>query len=149
MFSLLESKAEISKAQRKLQATLKREFLRTAIKNIGYPGGTNSDARVSTDGRHWFWSADHNDANVPNPRRLNWFGLFKEGATLHISVEVNTTYEGRNDQVAGFFARQRQRGNLLVALGASWGREERGWHGSAPRMERLAPNQCYRLIWRR
>lgn len=105
MFSLLESKAEINRAQRKLESTLRREFPRAAVKNIGYPGGTNFDAKVFTDGRYWFWSADHSNSDVPNPRRLNWFGLFNDKGPLHISVEVNTTYEGRNDQVAGFFAR--------------------------------------------
>lgn len=105
MFLLLESKAEISKAQRKLEATLRREFPRTAVKNIGYPGGTNFDARVFTDGSHWFWPGDKNESDAPSPRRLNWFGLFKQEGSLHISVEVNTTYEGRNNQVAGFFAR--------------------------------------------
>ena len=41
-----------------------------------------------------------------NPRNaLNWFGLFRGDADLQISVEINTAYEGRNDQVAGFFAR--------------------------------------------
>lgn len=114
MFSLLESKAEISKAQHKLEATLKREFPRTAVKNIGYPGGTTFDAKVFTNGHHWYWPADYNKHNAPNPRRLNWFGLFKEEGILHISVEVNTTYEGRNDQVAGFFARESRSGAIYL-----------------------------------
>ncbi|EIF30592.1 hypothetical protein BCh11DRAFT_06086 [Burkholderia sp. Ch1-1] len=71
MFSLLETKTEIAKAQRKLEATFKRGFSRTAVKNIGYPGGTNFDQRVFTDGRrYWYWSSDHDYSDAPNPREL-------------------------------------------------------------------------------
>ena len=105
MFSLIESKREIAKSQRKLEATIKRTLKRNTVKNIGHLGGTVFDAKVATDGHYWFWSSDHRHPDVPNPRRLNWFGLLRDDSSLHISVEVNTAYEGRNDQVAGFFAR--------------------------------------------
>lgn len=114
MFSLIESKEEIAKAQRKLEATIRRDFKTKAVKNIGYPGGTTFDAKVFTDGNYWYWSSDHDDANVPNPRRLNSFGLFREDTDLQISVEINTTYEGRNDQVAGFFARDNGTGSIYL-----------------------------------
>jgi hypothetical protein len=39
MFSLIESKEEIAKAQRKLEATIRRDSKSKAVKNIGYPGG--------------------------------------------------------------------------------------------------------------
>lgn len=107
MFSLIESKEEIAKAQRKLEAAIRRDFKTKAVKNIGYPGGTTFDAKVFTDGSYWYWSSDHDGEDIPNPRRLNWFGLFRGDADLQISVEINTAYEGRNDQVAGFFARDR------------------------------------------
>ena len=41
MFSLLESKEEIAKVQRKLEATIRRDFNTQAIKNIGLPGRDN------------------------------------------------------------------------------------------------------------
>jgi len=105
MFTLIESREEIAKAQRKLESSIQRDFAKTAVRNIGYPGGTTFDASIVTDGTYWYRSADYNAKDVVNPRRLNWFGLFKDGGGLQISVEVNTAYEGRNDQVAGFFAR--------------------------------------------
>lgn len=105
MFLLLESKNEIAKAQRKLEASIRRAFNKRATKNIGYPGGTTPDANVYTNGHYWFWSEDCDDSEEANPRRLNWFGLFREDSDLQISVEINTPYEGRNDRVAGFFAR--------------------------------------------
>jgi hypothetical protein len=105
MFSLIESKEQIAKAQRKLEATIRRDFKSKAVKNIGYPGGTTFDAKVCTDGNYWCWSSDLDDADIPIPRRLNSFGLFGEDAALQVSVEINTTYEGCNNRVAGFFAR--------------------------------------------
>lgn len=114
MFSLIESKEEIAKVQRKLEATIRRDFKSKAVKNIGYPGGTTFDAKVCTDGNYWYWSSDYDNADIPNPRRLNWFGLFRENADLQISVEINTTYEGRNDQVAGFFARDNETGSIYL-----------------------------------
>jgi len=104
MFQLIESKEEIAKAQRRLEATMRREFKRRVIKDIGYPGGSKRHAKVFTNGHHWYVSFDA-DAHVRNPCRLNWFGLFREDTGLGITVEINTPYEGRTDQVAGFFAR--------------------------------------------
>lgn len=49
MFSLIESREEIVRAQRKLEATVKRELRGRAVKNIGYPGGKTFDANVFTD----------------------------------------------------------------------------------------------------
>lgn len=114
MFSLVESKEEIAKVQRKLEAAIHRDFATKAVKNIGYPGGTTFDAKVFTDGSYWHWSSDHNDKDIPNPRRLNWFGLFRGDADLQISVEINTAYEGRSDKVAGFFARDNGTGSIYL-----------------------------------
>lgn len=114
MFSLIESKEEIAKAQRKLEAAIRRDLKTKVVKNIGYPGGTTFDAKVVTDGSYWYWSSDYDDEAVQNPRRLNWFGLFRGDADLQISVEINIAYEGRNDQVAGFFARDNDTGSIYL-----------------------------------
>jgi hypothetical protein len=113
MFIYLEARKKIAEAQRKLEATLQKEFPRQAVKDIGYPGNTERDATVFTNGRYWFWSKDHRDRKVANPRRLNWFGLFSEDA-LEITVEVNTAYEGRNNQAGGFFAQEVESGVVYL-----------------------------------
>ncbi len=114
MFTLVESKAEIKKAQRKLEATIRRDFTIKTIRNIGHPGGTNSDARVQTDHHHWFWSGDKVGASEPNPRRLNWFGLYRKDSDLQISVEINIPHEPRNHEVAGFFGRDNDGGAIYL-----------------------------------
>ena len=114
MFSLLESKEEIAKVQRKLETTIRRDFNTQAIKNIGHPGGTIYDAKVNTDGHYWFWSNDHKHKGESNPRRFNWFGLFSEDPALQISVEINIPYEARNHNVAGFFGRNNETGVIYL-----------------------------------
>ena len=114
MFTMIESKEEIAKIQRKLEFTIRRDFKKLATKNIGYPGGTTIGAAVVTDGTYWYWSSDLNSKDAANPRRLNWFGLYKAEGDLQISVEINTAYEGRNDRVAGFFARNNDTGLIYL-----------------------------------
>jgi hypothetical protein len=113
VFLLIEDGDEISRAQRRLESTMRREFRRKVVKNIGYPGGSTANARVCTDGNHWYWSSDA-DADVRNPCRLNWFGVFSEHTGLGITVEINTPLEGRNDQVRGFFARDAESGSVYL-----------------------------------
>jgi hypothetical protein len=114
MFSLLESKEEISKAHKKLVASIRRDFKTKSVKNIGYPGGTTFNATVHTNGQYWFWTKDHDDRSEPNPRKLNWFGLFNEGTGLQITVEINTPYKGQNGQIAGYFARDNKSGAIYL-----------------------------------
>jgi hypothetical protein len=114
MLSLLESKKEIADAQRKLEATIRRAFKSTMVRDIGHPGGTVHNANISTYHQYWYRSADHDGHNDANPRRLNWFGLFRERGNLQITVEINTPYESRNDQVAGFFGRDSDTGLVYL-----------------------------------
>jgi hypothetical protein len=114
MFFLLESRSEIAKANAKLEATFRREFRRRATKDIGYPGGRFRNARVYTDDQYWFLSRDHSGRRISNPRRLNWFGHFSENPGFGITVEINTVFEGRNDQIAGFFARDTNSGIVYL-----------------------------------
>lgn len=104
MFSFFETKEDIAKAQHKLETTIRHDFKKKAVKNIGYPGGTTYDANIYTKGINWIWSSDADDRNENNSRRLNWIGLFQNDFGLRISVEINTPYEGRNDNIARFFA---------------------------------------------
>jgi hypothetical protein len=105
MLQYLEDREDVERSHRKLQATIKRVFSETATKDIGYPGGRERKAVVATDGRYWFWTRDHRGSKVFTKRRLNWFGILSERSGVPITVEVNTTYRGRNDNAAGFFAR--------------------------------------------
>jgi hypothetical protein len=105
LFHYLETRVEIKRAQAKLENTLRREFSKRSTKDIGYPGGRVRHAEIFTNSRYWFRSADHVGRRVAHPRRLNWFGRYSESPGTGIIVEINTPYEGRDAQAAGFFGR--------------------------------------------
>jgi hypothetical protein len=141
MLVLLEDAEEIAAAQRSLQATFRKALPNTATRNIGYPGGSRFAAKVFTNSRYWYWSSARDAASEANPRRLNWLGLFEDGDNhLQISVEVNTPFEGRNDQVAGFFARDAETGVTYLMHSGRVGGGAKGvgktaflaWHGATP-----------------
>ncbi|MDO9548627.1 MAG: hypothetical protein Q7J65_06670, partial [Candidatus Marinimicrobia bacterium] len=74
MLILLEAEKYISKAQKQLERSIRRDFPNRAIRDIGYPGGTNYGATIFTDSRFWFWSGAATDKHESSPRLLNWFG---------------------------------------------------------------------------
>ena len=114
MYLLLEDPTAIADAHSALAKTLRQGFPKEIVRDIGYPGGTSRGAVVQTDGAYWFFTADHDRSNRPNPKQWNWFGRVKDGGFLHISVEINTPYSGRNDRIAGFFAKNVETGNVYL-----------------------------------
>lgn len=114
MLVLLQTKADIAAAQSKLEATMADAFSERVKKTIGFPGGNVPNATVFTDGVHWYLAADHRQPETPNPRRLNLFGEFEPDRNLKITVEVNTAFSGRNDQIGGFFARDSETGLVYL-----------------------------------
>ena len=114
MFLLLESRKEIADAQRRLETTIRRAFKSRVVRDIGYPGGTDSNAAVFTDHEHWYRSKHLKARSHANPRRLNWFGAYSQHGNLEITVEINTPYESRNGQVAGFFGRDSETGAVYL-----------------------------------
>ena len=114
MFTLVESKTEIAKAQRKLESAIRLDFRQRAVRDIGYPGGKTFNASVLTDGTYWSLVIRPQRQECLDPRRWNWFGRFQPTGSLHISVEINTAYEARNDRSAGFFARDHVTGSIYL-----------------------------------
>jgi len=112
VYQLIKSRSDIARAQKSLETTIRRELPVRSIKDIGWVGGRQKGARLHSDGLYWFWSSDHKDAR--NPRRLNWFGVLGHRPGVQITVEINTPYEGRNDMMAGLFARNTDNGRVYL-----------------------------------
>lgn len=112
MYVYLESKADIAKAQKALEATIHREFTSRLVKDIGWQGGRMAEKTVHASDGWWFFSEGHRDS--PIPRILNWFGRHGDGPGVQIAVEVNVPYEGRHDSIAGFFARHVDTGRVYL-----------------------------------
>lgn len=112
MYVYLESKAEIAKAQKALEATIRREFTSRLVKDIGWQGGRMSEKTVHASDGWWFFSESHRDSSIP--KTLNWFGRHGDGPGVQIAVEVNVPSEGRHDSIAGFFARHVDTGRVYL-----------------------------------
>jgi len=116
MFIHLESKSDISTAQHALERTIRDALNRAEWRGIGFPGGDVKKTKVHTDGKYWFRTAHYSKRETPSPRRLNWFGFYREndGYHLSITVEINTAYKDRNDGVGGFFGRDASTGKVYL-----------------------------------
>lgn len=114
MFLLIENKRDIALAHKKLSTTIKREFSGTVYRDIGWQNGRQDDARLQTSGRYWYWCSELGSKEEKNPRRLNWFGVYGDGPGVQISIEINTPFEGRNDSIAGFFAKDTDTGRVYL-----------------------------------
>lgn len=112
MYTLIESRFEISKAQKALEATIRQSFKTRVIKDIGWQGGRRHQETLHAQDEYWFFSADYKEDT--NPRRLNWFGKYGDGPGVQIAVEINVPYAGRNGLLAGFFARHNQTGRVYL-----------------------------------
>lgn len=110
MYVYLESKAEIAKAQKTLEATIRSEFSSRLVKDIGWPGGRMSSKAVHASDGWWFFPEPRPDNRIP--QCLNWFGRHGEGPGVQIAVEINVPFEGRHDSIGGFFARHVDTGRV-------------------------------------
>lgn len=126
MFVLLEGRREIAEAQHLLESTVRRELRHAQVRKIGYQGGSIEAATIATDGTYWFWSRDRKGSGAKTPRRLNWFGLLREAASLSITVEVNVGYEGSSKKMAGFFARDVESGTTYLLHSGRLGGSTKG-----------------------
>jgi len=114
MFVLLESKDDVAQAQNDMEESLAKYLPLQRHRSIGFPSDTVRDARVRTNGEFWHRTADFKESSEPSPRRLNWFGVYREPLDLEITVEVNIAYSGNNGRVAGFFAKNSETGTVYL-----------------------------------
>ena len=113
MLLLLESKKEIAAAQSALEATMRREFGKTEIRNLTFQGGLIRNATVFTNGTYWYHPDKRIGSDSVSSRFLNEFGVLAPG-NLSIAVEINVPHEGRTGRVAGFFARDHATGAIYL-----------------------------------
>lgn len=112
MYTLLESKKEIAAAQKTLEKTIQASFRSQIKRNITTPGGTRSGVTLYSRDGFWFYSTNTETRSIKS--RLNWFGVHTDSPTVQIAVQVNVPLEGREDIVAGFFARHIESGRIYL-----------------------------------
>jgi len=111
MLLLVDAADDIAKAQRQLEECMGNVLPTVIIRDVGYPGGGQSNLKLHTDGTQWYYRGDAPDGCK---RTLNWFGFMSKDTSLSITVEINTVPQGRPGQVAGFFARDTDTGLVYL-----------------------------------
>lgn len=105
MLVLVESKKEIRSCQKRLEEIITKKFTESQKRDIGFPGGHITDAKVLTNGKIWYWSKLLENDDNQSCRFLNWFGVINDQKSLNITVELNVPITGINNRVASFFAK--------------------------------------------
>jgi hypothetical protein len=115
MFILVENNRQKRAAQTALERNLKRVLKRQGMRNIGHPGG-NFDEVLYSRGAGTLWAAvgrlSDEDAIA---RYWNGFGVY--WPNMHhqdIVVEINVPIERNTAQIAGFFARDSETGQVFL-----------------------------------
>jgi hypothetical protein len=124
MLTLLESKSEIAAAQRNFKEIILSHLKTSVVKNVGYPGRTEFNRKLFTDGFYWYYGGDHKEAKIP--RHLNWFGRFDQTPSQQITIEINTAYSRPTKQIAGFFAKDHNSGVVYILHSGRVGGGTRG-----------------------
>lgn len=114
MLQIIEHKAEIRTAQKRLEQALRSSLSNRGKRNIGYPGG-NTDQIVHSSGDGELYCAFATPSDSAVPRYWNSFGIFQEDAPRQqIAVEINVPVHGDDARVAGFFARHTVSGDVYL-----------------------------------
>jgi len=112
MFEMLEGKDDIAAAQQTLEKTLISQATSTVERMITSTRYKRPAEVLRYGGRHWSWSGLPRSA-VPKCW-LNFFGVVSEKPEVNIGIQINIPMAGRNNGVAGFFARELASGQVFL-----------------------------------
>ena len=115
MLSLLEETNGKKVAQAVLEGNLKSVLKSRGTHNVGFPGG-NVDVDLYSEGYGELWVAFggvSKDAAIP--RYWNAYGVYEpHQSTQSITVEINIALTSNSAQVAGFFAKDNETGDIFL-----------------------------------
>lgn len=115
MLTLVDDPRRKKAAQLALERNLKDVLRRQGTRNIGFPGG-NADHTIYSSGNRQLWAA-FGGATADSAIRRYWnvFGIYQaDRPAQSIAVEINIAIEGNSARVAGFFAEDRETGDVFL-----------------------------------
>lgn len=115
MLKLVHETKSKQAAQAALERNLKADLKGQGTLNIGFPGG-NADEKVYSAGQGKLWVAFGKPSNNSAvPRYWNAFGVYKPDRPAQtITVEINIAISSNSAQVAGFFAKDSDTGDIFL-----------------------------------
>lgn len=132
MLVVVNETARKKTAQRELESNLKSALKREGTHNIGFPGG-NVDLPIYSAGPGKLWVAFGGITPDAAVRRFwNAFGVyFTDKSAQSIAVEINIPTDTNGGQVAGFFAEDKETGDIYLMHNGRVGGGRRGIGKSA------------------
>lgn len=115
MLTLVHERKAKTAAQTTLRQNLKNTLEREGKKKIGFPGG-NTDEVIFSAGAGKLWASfTRTTQDRSSQRYWNAFGVYNPDRSAQIiTVEINIPIATNSANVAGFFAEDRQTGDIYL-----------------------------------
>ncbi len=114
MLALIGKTSRKKAAQQELKQNLKNALKSQGIHNIGFRGG-NKDLQIYAAGKRKLWVAFSESTSTKNKRYWNAFGVYEPDLSAQsITVEINIPIDNNSGSVAGFFAEDKETGDIFL-----------------------------------
>lgn len=131
MLALISKTSRKKTAQQELKRNLKYDLKRQGIHKIGFLGG-NEDRQIYAAGEGKLWVAFGESKSSGKTRYLNLFGVYRPDLPQQTSiVEINIPIDDNRRNVAGFFAEDKETGDIFLMHDGKVGGGRRGISKSA------------------
>lgn len=112
---LIADAKEKRAAQAAMERSLKAHLTNQGVKNVGYPGG-NTNVVLYTAGERRLWAAFMKPSEDWKVKRFwNAYGVYRPNLPAQtITVEINIPTESNTAQVAAFFAKDTDKGDVYL-----------------------------------
>lgn len=114
MLALISKTSRKKTAQQELKRNLKNALKRQGIRKIGFLGG-NENKQIYAAGEGELWVAFGESKFSRKTRYLNQFGVYRPDLPQQtIIVEINIPIDDNSSNVAGFFAEDKETGDIFL-----------------------------------
>lgn len=116
MLALISKMSRKKTAQQELKRNLKHALKRQGIHKIGFLGGNeNRQIYAAGEGKLWVAFGEGESNSSGKTRYLNLFGVYEPDLSQQISiVEINIPIDDNRRNVAGFFAEDKETGDIFL-----------------------------------
>ena len=131
MLALISETSRKKKAQQELKKNLKNALNRPSSHKIGFPGG-NENRQIYAAGEGKLWVAFGESKSSGKKRYRNLFGVYGPDLPEQTSmVQINIPIDDNRRNVAGFFAEDKETGDIFLMHDGGVGGGRRGISKSA------------------
>lgn len=131
MLALISKTSRKKTAQQELKQNLKHALKPQGMHKIGFPGG-NENKQIYAAGKSKLWLAFGESKSSRGTRYRNLFGMYRPDLSQQTSiVQINIPIDDNRRDVAGFFAEDKETGDIFLMHDGGVGGGRAGIHQSA------------------